>query len=141
ALLYNNKGEYKKAEILLKDYLKHVPEDGATTFTYALFLSERQRYDESMEYLLKAARLSPDNPRIFYNVAMMYDFRNDKKQAVNYLNSAIKIDPENSDYYLALLNLHVKYQQINESKTLAKEILSKFPDIRQKEDILAILNQ
>ena len=140
AILYNNKGEHKKAEILLKDYLKHVPSDGATTFTYALFLSERQRYNESMEYLLKAAELSPDNPRIFYNVAMMYDFRNDKKQAVKYLQSAISIKPEDPNYYIALLNLHVKYLQTKESKDLAQQILQKFPDIQDRENIEAILN-
>jgi tetratricopeptide (TPR) repeat protein len=141
AILYNNKGEYKKAEILLKDYLKHVPQDGRTMFTYALFLSERQRYDESMTYLLKAAKLSPDNPRIFYNIAMMYDFRNEKNKAIEYLQSAIDINSEDSNYYIALLNLHVKYQQTKESKALAKKILTKFPGIQNKENIEAILKQ
>lgn len=140
AILYNNKGEHKKAEILLKDYLKHVPNDGATMFTYALFLSERQRYDESMEYLLKASKLSPDNPRIFYNVAMMYDFRKDKKQAVKYLQSAIDINPEDQNYYIALLNLRVKYGQREEAMDLARRILRKFPDINDRENIEAIIN-
>lgn len=141
ALLYNRKGDYKKTEILLKDYLKHIPNDGATNFTYALFLSERQRYDESLEYMLKAAKLSPDNPRIFYNIAMMYDFKNDKEQAVRYLEYAININPEDSTYYIVLLNLHVKHQQRREYKQLAIKILKKFPEINNKENLKALIGQ
>jgi len=139
ALLYNSKGEYKKAEILLKDYLEHVPDDGPTTFTYALFLSERQRYDESMTYLLKASDLSPDNPRIFYNIAMMYDFRNNSEGAIKYLQTAIKINPQDANNYIALLNLRIKYKQTIQTKTLARQILEKFPDINNRENIEAIL--
>ncbi|MBI9059241.1 MAG: tetratricopeptide repeat protein [Labilibaculum sp.] len=141
AILYNNKGEHEKAEILLKDYLKNVPNDGTTMFTYALFLSERQRYDESMTYLLKASKLATTNPRIFYNIAMMYDFRNNSKDAVKYLKRAININPEDQNYYVALLNLHVKYKQTKESKAVAKQILEKFPNINDKANIEAILNQ
>ncbi|BAX81380.1 tetratricopeptide repeat protein [Labilibaculum antarcticum] len=141
AILYNNKGEYEKAEILLKDYLKHIPNDGATMFTYALFLSERKRYDESMTYLLKASKLATGNPRIFYNIAMMYDFKNNPKDAIKYLKTAININPEDQNYYVALLNLHVKYKQTKESKTVAKQILEKFPNINDKANIEAVLNQ
>lgn len=139
AILYNNKGEHKKADLLLKNYLKNVPNDGATTFTYALFLSEQKRYDESMKYLLLAAKLSPDNPRIFYNAAMMYDFRNNAKDAAKYLQTAIKISPNDANFYMALLNLHVKYKQDKQAKTVAKQILDKFPNINDKESIEAFL--
>jgi tetratricopeptide (TPR) repeat protein len=139
ALLYNSKGEYKKAEILLKDYLENVPEDGSTTFTYALFLSEQKRYDESLEYMLKAAKLSPENPRIFYNIAMMYDFNELPQKAISNLQTAIKIQPQDANFYVALLNLHVKYKQDKAAQKLAREILNKFPDINGKENIEALL--
>ncbi len=141
ALLYNSKGEFQKTELLLKDYLKHMPEDGNTLFTYALFLSERQRYDESMEYLLKAAKYSPNNPRVMYNIAMMYDFQNNLKDAEIYLKKAMDISPDELNYYMALLNLYVKYQQVDKSKEIAREILNKFPNVPDRTQIESILAQ
>ncbi|MGQ1783771.1 MULTISPECIES: multiheme c-type cytochrome [unclassified Saccharicrinis] len=141
ALLYNSKGEPKKTELLLKDYLKHMPEDGNTMFTYALFLSEQQRYDESMDWLLKASEFSPQNPRIMYNIAMMYDFRNNSRDAEKYLNKAIAIHPDDMSYYIAMLNLHMKYQQKDKSKEMARIILNKFPNVPDKAQIEAILQQ
>ena len=139
ALLYNAKGEYDKTELLLKDYLKHMPEDGNTTFTYALFLSEQKRYDESMEFLLKASQLSPDNLRIKYNIAMMYDFKNDWQNAEKYLKQVIHLNPGDANYYIALLNIYQKYNKTNKLKTLAREILTKFPDIQDKVQIEALI--
>ena len=141
ALLYNSKGEHKKTDLLFKDYLKHMPEDGNTMFSYALFLSEQKRYDESMEYLLKAHKLSPKNSRIAYNIAMMYDFENNKTEAIKFLKTAIDNSPNDPGFYVALLQLHVKYQQTAKSKTVARTILEKFPDISDKEQIEAIANR
>ncbi len=140
ALLYNSKGEYDKTELLLKDYLKHMPEDGNTMFTYALFLTERQRYEESMKYLLKAYELAPQNPRIPYNIAMMYDFWNKQADAEKYLLKAIKINPNDANTYMALLNLYQKYKLTEKTKDLAREMLNKFPDINDKQQIEALLN-
>ncbi|WP_066633152.1 multiheme c-type cytochrome [Labilibacter marinus] len=141
ALLYNSKGEHQKTELLLKDYLEHMPEDGNTLFTYALFLSERKRYDESMEYLLKAAQYSPNNARLMYNIAMMYDFKNNLKDAEDYLNRALKLNPDEMSYHVGLLNLYMKYKETAKSKKVAQEILTKFPNIPDKEQIQAIINQ
>ncbi len=139
ALLYNAQGKYKKTEQLLKDYLKNHPEDGNTMFTYALFLSERRRYEESLSYLLKASELSPENSRIKYNIAMMYDFNENMEKAENYLNEAIHTDAENANYYIALLNLYMKYNEYKKAKKLAREILQKFPDIQNRDQIEGIL--
>ncbi len=139
ALLYNSQGKFNEAEAMFKDYLKHVPEDGNTMFTYALFLSERKRYEESIICMLKASKQSPNNARIFYNIAMMYDFKQEPENAIKYLQSAINIEPMNSDYYIGLLNLHIKYKHINRSRQLAKQILDKFPNINDKESLKTLL--
>ncbi|TLX75249.1 tetratricopeptide repeat protein [Labilibacter sediminis] len=141
ALLYNSQGEYKKTELLLKDYLKHNPKDGNTTFTYALYLSEQKRYDESLKYLLKASELAPGNTRILYNIAMMYDFYEKPSEAEKYLNKALNVEPDSESFYIALLNLHVKHNQKAKTKNTAKTILQKFPNINDKEQIEALLNQ
>ncbi len=141
AILYNEKKDFKKAELLFKDYLKNVPEDGRITFSYALFLSEQKRYDESMEYLLKASELSPNNGRIKYNIAMMYDFKNNFNEAEKFLKKALDINSEEAGFHMALLNLYMKYQKQNKAKKVAQEIIEKFPNIPDKDQIEAFIKQ
>ena len=139
AILYYNQQQYDKAEKMFKDYLSFYPEDGNTMFSYALFLSDRKRYDESLEYLVKASKCSPENARIMYNTAMMFDFKQDFKKAEEYLKKAIQVNPEDSNNHMALLNLYLKYQKNAKSKNQAKAILDKFPNIQDKEQIESLL--
>ncbi|NBC84525.1 MAG: tetratricopeptide repeat protein [Bacteroidetes bacterium] len=139
AIVYNARNEYKKADALFRDYLSHFPEDGSTLFSYALFLSEQKRYDESLEYLLKAARFSPDNARIIYNTAMMYDFMENYPKAENFLMKAVRIAPNNSNYYMALLNLYVKYKKTEKAQKQAQVIVNQFPEINGIEQVQALL--
>ncbi len=139
AILYYNQQQYNKAEKMFKDYLSFYPEDGNTLFSYALFLSDRKQYDQSLEMLVKAAKYAPDNARIAYNTAMMFDFKQNFSKAEEYLKRSIQISSGDSNYYVALLNLYVKYQQSNKVKSIAQTILQKFPDLQDREQLEALL--
>lgn len=138
ALLYNANGKFNETDRLLKEYTQAHPNDGNTLFTYALFLSEQRRYDESLQKMERSAELEPQNTRILYNMAMMYDFKNQPQKAVATLNKAIKSNPDIVDNYMALLNLQIKYKNKNKVVKLAKRILSKFPNIQNKQQIQAL---
>lgn len=140
AMLYNSQGRYNKAEILFKDYLLQVPSDGNTTFSYALFLSERQRYDESFNLMLKADKLLPFDDRIKYNIAMMYDFEKNYLLAETYLKKAILINRNSIDYHVALMNLYLKYQHNEYAVNTASYILEHFPDYSEIRAIESVIN-
>ena len=141
ALLYNAKGELDKTDAFFKNYLNYVPHDGETLFMYGLFLSERQQYDASLKTLIKAAEHAPDNARIPYNIAMLYDFKNNPRQAEDYLKKAIAISPEDVSLYNALLNRYTKYGETQKAKALAQEMLQKFPDLENNANLKNILGQ
>ena len=76
AYLYNTTKQYSKADNCFSNYLEIFPEDGEILFAYGLFLSERGDYKNSLEYLKKAQKISPNNSRIEYNVRELEDFIN-----------------------------------------------------------------
>ena len=139
AYVYNQQGKYDLAEKLFVSYLKAVPQDGNVAFSYGLFLSERQRYQESLEYMLKASELVPDNVRIFYNIAMMYDFFKDNAKTEKYLKWCVEKDSANVSYYSALLNHYIKTNQAVKVKAMASEILKRFPNLENRAEIEGLL--
>lgn len=139
AYVYNQKGKFDEAEKLFLSYLESQPEDGSVTFSYGLFLSERARYEESLMYMLKASELVPNNVRVFYNIAMMYDFFKDNAKSEQYLKLCITKDSANVSYYSALLNHYIKTNQQAKVKAVALDILRKFPDLENKAEIEALL--
>ncbi len=139
AYVYNQQGKYDKAEKLFKNYLENEPNDANVTFSYALFLSERQRYKESLMYMLKASNLDANNTRVFYNIAMMYDFMKENDKMEKYLNMCVEKEPENVSYYSALLNHYITTKQQAKMKSEAQEILNKFPNLENRNEIEQLL--
>ncbi len=141
AYLYNSTGRPEKAELLFKDYLDDNPDDGNVLFSYALLLAELTRYKESLEFLLRANKAQPENARIDYNIAMMYDFFNDKGNTEKYLKLSITKEETNVGYYSGLLNFYIKNNDTQKLKETAEEILIKFPDIENRKEIESLIGK
>ena len=139
AYLYSATHKPQKAEALFKSYLNDNPTDGNVLYPYALLLSELKRYKESLQYLLKAAEYSPNNARIDYNIAMMYDFFNEKQNAEKYLKLAIANDQNSTTYYIELLNFYIRNNNSSEIKKFGRLILNKFPSFENRNELEALI--
>jgi tetratricopeptide (TPR) repeat protein len=64
------------------------PNDAKVRMIYGSYLMAIQQFDQAMEQLQEAARLSPDNPAINYNLGLMYLKKNDYAQARVYAQKA-----------------------------------------------------
>jgi len=127
ANLYSVIGEPLKAEKILEEYVKDNMENGAALFNYGLILSENKKYEISLEYLIKASEFSPENGRIDYNVAMLYDFFGDKTNAEKYLKISIEKDNLSFASYSNLLNFYNQNGYKDKAAKLTNEIKIKFP--------------
>ena len=127
AYVYSAMGKPDKAEKFLREIVAKNPEDPSFLYNLGLVLSETKKYKESLDYLIKASKLEGVNPRVFYNIAMMYDFYKDYDKAVEYLKLGIKKNPDVSSY-ASLYSYYQKYNKTEEAGTLAKEMIRKFPD-------------
>ncbi len=88
AHLYSAMNKPAQAEKILEEYVANHPNDGNAIYDYGLVLSENKKYHKSLEYLLKASKLLPNNGRIDYNIAMLYEFFGDKENMQKYIKSS-----------------------------------------------------
>ena len=88
AHLYSAMGNPQKAEEILKNYLVDNPTDGNAQYDLGLVLSENKKYKESLNHLLKASELLPNNKRVNYNIAQLYKFFGDTMKYQEYLKKS-----------------------------------------------------
>lgn len=119
AVVYQDMGEILRAE---REYRQAV----ALSYTPSLFLLARllldqKRYDEAIEFGLKAAESNPKDPAIFNLLGVACNEKQDYKAAVNYFNRALSLNPEDP---IILINLGIAYLNLGE-KGRARELLEK----------------
>ncbi|KKU87582.1 MAG: hypothetical protein UY16_C0023G0008 [Candidatus Gottesmanbacteria bacterium GW2011_GWA2_47_9] len=72
--------------------------------------------------LTRAWELSPNDPKIIYNLAILYGRQNDNTKAIELLQQAINLKPNYRDAYFAL---HVFYKEIGNSQK-AREVVETY---------------
>jgi putative inorganic carbon (HCO3(-)) transporter len=112
-----------------------------TKIYYALSAFDPTLNDAAVTALDRARALSPNDPKIFYNLAILQGRSTDYQNAVTMLRKAIELKPNYRDAYYAL---YVFYTEMK-NPTQAREILetyrttidandSQFNDILQKQN-------
>jgi len=109
AVLLSKNGKLVEAAQQLEEYLKVQPDDYETYYRYGLLLAEMQKYEEALEYLNIASKNLPQNSRVDYNIAMLYEFMGDLSKTEYYLNSAIVKEPNNIQNQKNLEEFKSKY--------------------------------
>ncbi len=79
------------------------------------------RYEQAIDYLMKAAAEIKDDNEIYYNLGISHYALRQYPQAVTYLQKALQINPQDADSFGVLGTCHLILGQ----KQLAKEELSK----------------
>jgi type IV pilus assembly protein PilF len=110
-LVYSDLREKDLAEEAFERALRINPNDPDANHNYAWFLCENKREEESIRYFLMAVRYPLyATPQKSYTMAATCALRkNNEKDAYEYLERALKLDPS---YYPALINLaQLKYRR------------------------------
>jgi len=69
--------------------------------------------DKSIEYLLRAYTISPNDASLLQNIGVAYGIKKDYKKSIEFLNKVMAIKPDDPQTYL---NLADSYQNINNKK-------------------------
>ncbi len=72
-----------------------MPNDSEIQYNYAFTLHKNKRYDEALEYYQKSLQLSDRNIDAYLNIAAIYKQKNNIEMAINTLNKAKSIYPNN----------------------------------------------
>lgn len=93
-----------------------------TKIFYSFSSFDPQFNPASIQALTRAWELSPNDPKIMYNLAILYGRQNDNAKAIEVLQKSIAMKPNYRDAYFAL---NIFYQEIKDTKK-AREILQEY---------------
>lgn len=101
-------------------------------FEYLFFNSNREKilgnYDLAEISLLQALRIDPNSAATMYELANIYAFKNNKKQALFYSKKAALIDPDNIWYQLLYIDCLKESKQTAEVVSVYQKLLKRYPE-------------
>ena len=95
--------------------------------------------DRTIEALEKGALLSPNDPKITYNLAILYGRKGSNEKAIELLNTTITLKPNYRDAYFALWVFYTEVKRPELARMVLTDYLTKV-DPGDK-DFLERLNQ
>lgn len=125
---YMQINEYQKA---LEAYSKCVELDGddALTLSYLAEAYERlERYDEAIIYYNKAKDINPELPEPWLGIGIILELQGKRTEAINYLEQAVNLQADNSNYRLVLAEAMFKAERLLESENQLELILQTNPN-------------
>ena len=95
------------------------------------FVSRRLgRWDESVEYTMKAVELSPASYQGYSQVALTFTYMRDYAEAELLLTRAISLDPERALYYRWLAGVYLKWDgQLDKAERTIQQMLNRSEDV------------
>lgn len=92
-------------------------------YAFSTYLPEMNA--AAIEALNQAASLSPLDPKIYYNLAVLSGRQNDNNQAIEYLKKTIDLKPNYRDAYHALYVFYNEVRKPELARTTLEEYLEK----------------
>jgi tetratricopeptide (TPR) repeat protein len=135
AIIYYQEGNMDSAVVLFRDIIVKHPGVVEGYYYLALLYGEQKRYTEAIS-LLETATTKPEaNPRIFYNLGLMYQKtgQNDKCEAA--LLKGLGLDPCNFDLLYALYAFHMNLDDRAKAAPYVEKLKTCFPDEKQVQDM------
>jgi len=140
AMLYNRQGKNREAEKLLREVVEREPELYEVSYSLGLLLAEMQKYQDAERYLAVAAS-GLNYGRARYNHGQVLLVLNQPDLAEQALLTALSLDPQNSEFFLALADFYLKSGQTEKARELAVNISRQFPDHKTAIELLRYLER
>ncbi|MBW2510977.1 MAG: tetratricopeptide repeat protein [Deltaproteobacteria bacterium] len=140
AMLYNRQGKNREAEKLLREVVEREPELYEVSYSLGLLLAEMQQYQDAEPYLGKAAA-GMNYGRAYYNHGQVLLVLKRPKLAEKALLTALSLNPQNQDFFVALADAYLKSGQTEKARELAINMSLQFPDHKAAMELLRYLGR
>jgi putative inorganic carbon (hco3(-)) transporter len=95
-----------------------------TKIDYSLSMYDPRYVQAAIEALTRAQILSPNDPKILYNLAILYGRITENDKAVEFLNQSIDIKSNYRDSYYALYVFYTELKKPTEARAILKKYLT-----------------
>jgi len=135
AIIYYQQGKTDPAASLFRDLVNNHPEVTDGYYYLALLYGEQKRYPEAIALLETASTKPVNNPRIFYNLGLLYQMTGQNDRCESTLLKGLKRDPGNFDILYALFAFHMKQNDQVKAAPYIEQLKSYFPNDKQVQDM------
>jgi tetratricopeptide (TPR) repeat protein len=134
-LIYYRQGKLDAAEQLFRDIVTRHPDVIDGYYYLALLYSEQKKYSEAITLLETASIKSNCNPRIFYNLGLLYQMTGQNVKCEATLGKGLRLDPCNFDLLYALFSFYLKENNRTKAAPMVEKLRSCYPDEKQVQDL------
>lgn len=111
---------HELAERELRQYLLAEPDDAGAHAMLALCLAGQKKHRAAVESAQRAVHLAPGFPYAHYALAWVYDQADRLAEAEAAVNEAIRLDPEDADYFALLGSVKMQRRRWREALEAAE---------------------
>jgi Tfp pilus assembly protein PilF len=141
ALLYYKGGQTAPAEVLFRDLVSNHPEVTDGPYYLALLYGEQKRYPEAIALLETASRQPGRNPRVLYNLALLYQMTGQSDRCEATFTKGLSEDPCNFDMLYALYAFYMNKNNREKAAPVIEKMKSCFPGEKQIQDLFNGFNR
>lgn len=94
-----------------------------TRVMYTLSAIDPNHLEDAIKSLEEAQKLSPTDPKIPYNLGLLYDQKNETGKAIELLNQTVVLKPDYRDGYIALAYFYERQKQLPKARKTLQFIL------------------
>jgi Tfp pilus assembly protein PilF len=135
ALIYYRQGKAEPAEKLFRDLVTNHPDIVDGYYYLALLYGEQKNYPAAISLLEIASTKPNSNPRIFYNLGLLYQMTGQNEKCEATLVKGLNQDPCNYDLLYALFAFHLKENNRAKAAPYVDKLKSCFPNEKSVQDM------
>jgi tetratricopeptide (TPR) repeat protein len=141
AMIYYQQGKTEAATSLFLDLVAYHPEVTDGYYYLALLYAEQKRYMEAIDLLETASTKPGNNPRIYYNLGLLYQMTDQHDKCEATLLKGLSLAPCDFDLLYAMFAFHMNRNDRVKAGPFLERMKSCFPGEKQVQDLFDEFNQ
>ncbi|MHC1778016.1 MAG: tetratricopeptide repeat protein [Lentimicrobium sp.] len=134
-ILYYQQGKTDPAATLFRELVAYHPDITDGYYYLALLYAEQNQPQEAIELLETATRLPGNNPRVFYNLGLLYQMNGENDKSESTFLKGLETDPANFDILYALFVFHMNRNNPAKAAIYVDRLKSWYPNDPQVQEL------
>ena len=134
-IIYYQQGKTDSVIALCRGLMAHNPELTEGYYYLALLYGEQKKYQEAITLLESAAARARSNPRILYNLGLLYQMTGQNERCVATLVKGLGLDPCNFDILYAIYAFYMNRNDHLKAEQYIEKMRTCYPGAKQVQEL------